>query len=163
MCPCYQQVLVVQTWENKACKSVDFVFWPQQNKIEEENKYKMKKKPTVLTDINILFCGCHPGLKITSVWTKGETDRFEKGRVKRLNWSERGEMLGHMVWWEIPHWARSPAQWLDEMSYLPAAGLCPLSRAREKSLSSQPASQLIRVPFDLYHCCHRHMPNFRLC
>lgn len=27
----------------------------------------------------------------------------KKGGVKRLNWTERGETLGHMVWWEIPH------------------------------------------------------------
>lgn len=88
---------------------------------------------------------------------------------KRQNcrWTMRGrdEILGHMVWGEIPHCAGSPAPWwLDEMSYLSAPELCPLSRAREKSLSSQPASQLIRVPVDLYcDCCHTHMPNFRLC
>ena len=39
--------------------------------------------------------------------TVRQTDRRKteeiKGGVKRLNWKERGEMLGHMVWWEIPH------------------------------------------------------------
>ncbi len=38
-----------------------------------------------------------------------QTDRKENwwggggGEIKRLNRRERSEMLGHMVWWEIPH------------------------------------------------------------
>lgn len=68
--------------------------------------------------------------------------------------SGRGEILGHMVWWEIPHCAGNCVPWwLDEMSYQQAAGFCPFRGARENSLSSQPASQLIRVHFDLYHRC----------
>lgn len=44
--------------------------------------------------------------------------------------TERDEMLCHMVCWEIPHCAGSPAAWWrDEMSYLPAAELCPLRGA----------------------------------
>lgn len=78
--------------------------------IEGENKYRKKKKPPERPHTRTLFHSCHPGFK-KHLGMDGVRDNDgqigkrlgKKGGVKRLNWTERGEMLGHMVWWEIPH------------------------------------------------------------